>query len=42
VLEEEMLEAGDDGAPDLFTSAEDRSQRLARAYQKRERAMKRA
>ena len=42
VLEEELLEAGDDGAPDLFTSAEDRSQRLARAYQKRERAMKRA
>jgi uncharacterized protein (DUF488 family) len=42
VLEEELLEAGDDGAPDLFTSAEDRGQRLARAYQKRERAMKRA
>ncbi len=42
VLEEELLEAGDDGAPDLFTSAEDRSQRLARAWQKRERAMKRA
>ena len=42
VLEEELLEAGEDGAPDLFTSAEDRSQRLARAYQKRERAMKRA
>jgi len=42
VLEEELLAAGDDGAPDLFTTAEDRSQRLARAYQKRERAMKRA
>ena len=42
VLEEELLEASDDGAPDLFTTAEDRSQRLARAYQKRERAMKRA
>jgi uncharacterized protein (DUF488 family) len=42
VLEEELLEAGEGGAPDLFTSAEDRSQRLARAYQKRERAMKRA
>jgi uncharacterized protein (DUF488 family) len=42
VLEEEMLEAGGDGAPDLFTTAEDRGQRLARAYQKRERAMKRA
>jgi uncharacterized protein (DUF488 family) len=42
VLEEEMLGAGDDGAPDLFTTAEDRGQRLARAYHKRERAMKRA
>src|SRR5215216_758788 len=42
VLEEEMLGAGDDGAPDLFTTAEDRGQRLAQAYQKRERAMKRA
>ena len=42
VLEEELLEASDDGAPDLFTTAEDRSQRLARAYQKRERVMKRA
>ena len=42
MLEEELLEASDDGAPDLFTTAEDRSQRLARAYQKRERAMKRA
>ena len=42
VLEEELLEAGEGGAPDLFTSAEDRSQRLARAWQKRERAMKRA
>jgi uncharacterized protein (DUF488 family) len=42
VLEEELLVAGGDGAPDLFTSAEDRSQRLARAWQKRERAMKRA
>ena len=41
VLEEELLEASDDGAPDLFTTAEDRSQRLARAYQKRERVMKR-
>ena len=40
--EEELLEASDDGAPDLFTTAEDRSQRLARAYQNRERMMKRA
>ena len=42
VLEEELLDASGEGAPDLFTTAEDRSQRLARAYQKRERAVKRA
>ncbi len=41
VLEVELLEASDKGVPDLFTTAEDRSQRLASAYQKRERAMKR-
>jgi uncharacterized protein (DUF488 family) len=42
VLEEELLAASGEGTPDLFTTAEDRGQRLARAYQKRERAMKRA
>lgn len=41
-LEEELLASSEGGAPDLFTTAEDRSQRLARAYQKRERAMKSA
>ena len=40
VLEEELLEASDDGAPIFFTTAEDRGQRLARAYHKRERVMK--
>src|SRR4029450_5007618 len=38
VLEEELLEASGGGAPDLFTTAEDRSQRLAQAEQKRETA----
>jgi uncharacterized protein (DUF488 family) len=39
-LEEELLtESG--GAPDLFTTAEDRAERLARAWGERERAMKR-
>lgn len=42
MLEEELLAATGQGAPDLFTTAEDRSQQLASAYQKRERAMKRA
>jgi len=42
LLEEELLAASDDGVPDLFTTAEDRAQRLARIWQKRERAMKRA
>ena len=41
-VEEELLERSGDGAPDLFTTAEDRAQRLARAYRERERAMKRA
>ena len=36
------MKSSDKGVPDLFTTAEDRSQRLASAYQKRERAMKRA
>ena len=42
VLEEELLEASGEVAPDLFTTAEDRTQRLARAWQQRERRMKRA
>lgn len=42
VLEEELMGGSAEGVPDLFTTAEDRSQRLARAYRKRERAMKRA
>lgn len=42
LLEAELLAASDKGIPDLFTTADDRSQRLASAYQKRERAMKRA
>ncbi len=41
VLEEELMEKNG-GAPDLFTTADDRAQRLARAYRERERAMKRA
>jgi uncharacterized protein (DUF488 family) len=41
-VEEELLERNGEGAPDLFTTAEDRAQRLARAYRERERAMKRA
>ncbi len=39
-LEDRLLAASGEGEPDLFTSAEDRSQRLARAYRARERAMK--
>ena len=42
VLEEEMLAGSKEGLPDLFTTAEDRSQRLARVYRQRERDMKRA
>jgi len=41
VFEEELLAGSDDGLPDLFTTADDRNQRLARVWQKRERAMKR-
>ena len=41
-LEERLLAAGGEGEPDLFTTAEDRALRLARAYRARERAMKRA
>ena len=42
VLEEKLLEASGDGVPDLFTTAEDRATRLARAWTARERAMRRA
>lgn len=41
-LEDRLLTASGEGEADLFTTAEDRSQRLARAYKARERAMKRA
>ncbi len=41
VLEEELLAASGEGTPDLFTTAEGRGQRLARAWQQRERRMKR-
>ena len=40
-IEDKVLAAGGEGEPDLFTSVEDRNQRLARAYRLRERAMKR-
>ncbi len=40
-LEEKLLAASGDGAPDLFTIAEDRATRLARAWMARERAMRR-
>jgi uncharacterized protein (DUF488 family) len=42
VLEEELVSGSKEGLPDLFTTAEDRSQRLARVYRERERDMKRA
>jgi uncharacterized protein (DUF488 family) len=42
VLEEELLVASGEGAPDPFTTADDRAERLARAWQQRERKMKRA
>ena len=41
-IEDKLLAAGERGGPDLFTPAEDRAVRLARAYLARERAMKRA
>ena len=41
-IEDKLLAASERGGPDLFTPAEDRAVRLARAYQARERAMKRA
>jgi uncharacterized protein (DUF488 family) len=40
-IEERLLASDERGAPDLFTTAEDRTARLARAYGKRERAMRR-
>jgi uncharacterized protein (DUF488 family) len=40
-IEEKLLAAGGDGAPDLFTTPEDRATRLARAWTARERAMRR-
>lgn len=39
-IEDALLESSGDGAPDLFTTAEDRGVRLARAYTHREQAMK--
>lgn len=41
VLEEKLLAASGEGEPDLFTPAEDRATRLARAWAARERAMRR-
>jgi uncharacterized protein (DUF488 family) len=41
-IEDKLLASGEEGAPDLFTTAEDRAARLARAYQAREQAMKRS
>ena len=38
VSEDKLLAASENGAPDLFTTAEDRAQRLARAWQAREEA----
>ena len=40
VIEDSLLERSGDGTPDLFTTADDRSVRLARAYTHREQAMK--
>lgn len=41
-IEDKLLAGDGQGAPDLFTTAEDRAARLAHAYERRERAMKRA
>ena len=41
-IEERLLASDERGAPDLFTTAEDRAARLARAYGLRERVLKRA
>lgn len=40
-VEDRLLKAAGEDGSDLFTASEDRSQRLARAYTSRERAMKR-
>jgi uncharacterized protein (DUF488 family) len=40
-LEDRLLAESKEGLPDLFTTAEDRSTRLARIWQARERAMRR-
>lgn len=40
-VEDRLLNGSKEGLPDLFTAAEDRSTRLARIWQARERAMKR-
>jgi len=40
-VEEALLAATGEDLPDLFTTASDRTERLARAYARRERAMKR-
>jgi hypothetical protein len=37
VSEDKLLAASENGAPDLFTTAEDRAQRRARAWQARAR-----
>ena len=42
MIEDKLLTASEPRGPDLFTPAEDRAVRLARAWQARERAMKRA
>jgi len=39
-IEDALLERSGDGVPDLFTSSEERTVRLARAYTHREQAMK--
>ena len=41
-IEDKLLTAAGEHEPDLFTTMDDRAQRLARAYTARERAMKRA
>ena len=40
-IEDALLESSGDGVPDLFTSSQERTVRLARAYTHREQAMKR-
>jgi uncharacterized protein (DUF488 family) len=40
-IEDKLLAGSEPGMPDLFTTAQDRTQRLARAWQARERVLKR-